>query len=795
MNRKKMSLAIATIMGVAPTVYANDPSNLAIEEVVVTAQKRSQSLIDVPATVSVVSADLLSKSISKDFSDLARLVSGIEINGASDGLRQTIRIRGIGTNPTSSIAPSVGIFVNDIPLSDPSIAYANTVDIERVEVLKGPQSTLFGKGVSSGAVVIHTRAANTEDHSAYVEANVGSNGLQEYYLGGNIALSNWAALRASLYTTQSDGQIHNITLNRNSEERDNVGGRVQLKLLPTDNIELRLGYEKHDLEVTGSENVAIEYGDISKTVAALTGVSLQDRSAFDRIQQEGTAPQRQTDTELFSLHVLWDINDQWSLTSISSYQDWERTNANSPGNIGIGFDSTLAPFTVNPGISLLNAEALTQEFRFNYTNDSLSSVFGLFYSDSDNTQIADLSRFASILPAGTPLGPVALSAPATLNTALVSGGEVNTEEWAIFTHNTVSLTDKLDITAGLRYSNVEVSDGKLLRAGEGAFVDRTTDTTDTNPVIQAILGSIAQSFPVSRWDIPANDSERWDALTGSLKANLHLDENHSVYASYSRGFKAGGFTSASHNFADRSGNSNLPRTRFEEEYSDAFEIGSKGFYFDRSVMLNASIYYQTYTDYQVAIVDSVTALSSISNAGEVSVQGAELEMRWQASSNLALDASVAYVDSRFDDYEGAACVRPQYSRAACDAGVQDLSGKRVNAVSPWTANLFATWTQEMNSGANWYLRGEYIFRDDRIYSSDLDPGTAAPSYQLLNASAGFVSADGSIEAILWTKNLLDEDYFTAINSNADGSRGTGDAGLVGSPGQERSIGINLKYRF
>jgi iron complex outermembrane receptor protein len=795
MNRNKLSLAVAAIMSIAPSVYADGQSSLAIEEVIVTAQKRAQSLSDVPATVSVVSADLLNKSVSKDFSDLARLVSGIEIDGASDGLRQTIRIRGIGTNPTSGIAPSVGIFVNDIPLSDPSIAYANNVDFERVEVLKGPQSTLFGKGVSSGAIVIHTRAADTEEHSGYLEANIGSNGLQEYYLGGNAALSDWAALRASLYKTQSDGQVQNITLNRDAEERDNIGGRIQLRLLPSDNFELRLGYEKHDLEVTGSENVAIDYGDITETIAALTGTTLLEPAPFDRVQQDGIAPQRHTDTEVFSLHAQWDINDEWSLTSISSYQDWERTNASSPGNADIGFDSTLAPFAVNPGISLLAAEAITQELRFNFTRDALNSVFGVFYSDSDNTQVADLSRFSRIFPAGTPLGPASLAAPATLNVALVSGGETNTEEWAIFTHNTYSVSDTLDITAGLRYSHVEVSSGLLLRAGEGAFVSRTTDTTDNNPVIQAVLGSIAQLFPVSRWDVPANDSESWNALTGALKANLALSDDHSVYASYSRGFKAGGFTSASHDFADRSGNSYLPRTRYDEEYSDAFEIGSKGYYFDRSLMLNASVYYQTYTDYQVAIVDSVTALSIISNAGEVAVQGAELEMRWQASENLALDASFAYVDSRFDQYEGAACVRPQYARAACDNGVRDLSGKRVNAVSPWSANFFATWTQELANGANWYLRGEYLFRDDRIYSADLDPGTAAPSYHLFNASAGFISSGGAVEAILWAKNLLDEDYFTAINSNADGTSGTGNAGLVGTPGQERSVGLNLKYHF
>ena len=186
------------------------------------------------------------------------------------------------------------------------------------------------------------------------------------------------------------------------------------------------------------------------------------------------------------------------------------------------------------------------------------------------------------------------------------------------------------------------------------------------------------------------------------------------------------------------------RKPFDEEIGSNLEVGIKGFFFDRRVSWNASAFYQLYEDFQVNVPDPETTLLSLLNAAEVVVTGFDMDFTWLATERLTLDGNIAYTDSRFDEFENAGCIRPQYAAVAClttDASPdvpiqQDLSDKRLSQVSPWTANINATWDDSFDNGIEWYLRGEYAFRDDRIYMYDLDPASTAPSYSLWNASFG-----------------------------------------------------------
>ena len=178
-----------------------------------------------------------------------------------------------------------------------------------------------------------------------------------------------------------------------------------------------------------------------------------------------------------------------------------------------------------------------------------------------------------------------------------------------------------------------------------------------------------------------------------------------------------------------------------------------------------------------------------------------MDFQWLTGEHLLIDGNMAYVDARWDDYKNAGCLRPQYQAVACDEnGFQDLSGERLNYTSPWSANLNATWSDELANGINWYIRGEYSFRDDRIFFPDLDPAVTDGSYSIVNASLGFSAEAANWDVILWGKNLLDENYVDAANRGRDNNNfpvigGEQTEGYRMSAGLERTYGVTLKYRF
>jgi iron complex outermembrane receptor protein len=306
----------------------------------------------------------------------------------------------------------------------------------------------------------------------------------------------------------------------------------------------------------------------------------------------------------------------------------------------------------------------------------------------------------------------------------------------------------------------------------------------------------------SPWNEPTQ-KETWEAITGTLKLNYFVNEDMSVYIGYDRGFKAGGLnTPKNPNSGDP-----IPATGyvvadpFDEEYADNVEAGFKSFLFDRRLRINGSMFYQMYTDYQVEIQEEGAIGLNVVNAAKAVIRGAEFDMQWLVTENLTLDGTLSYVDARWDEYTTANCTRPQFARVACDneTNTQDLTDKRINDTSPWTANINGTWDDTLDNGMGWYVRGELAFRDDVLFSPDLDPDLKQGSYTVFNASFGISSEDETIQAILWGKNLTAKEYLTNMEGNRDSSNVDFNAlateGIRVSAGAERSYGVTLKYNF
>lgn len=765
---------------VSATISTHSMAQLQLEEVIVSAQKREQTLQDVPGSVSAVSQETLEKTVTNNFSDLSKITAGLTINGGNDGFGKVIRIRGVGTNSfVPAIRPAVGIFLNEIPLGAPEMAYNNLADIERIEVLKGPQATLFGKEVSSGAISMFTRKPNTEEVDGYIETNIGNLGLVEVRGGGNMPLGDTMAIRASGYYNERDDYVDNITdRSQPGGEYDQTGFRAHLLWDISNTVTATLGYEDHETSVKGSTSVAQDYGDLYQTLAAQNpdGPGLEVLDPYDRKTDNSDPSDRDTDISMWSLHVSWEINDQWSLTSVTSDQEYElKTYGNN--NIYGTSDTSVGPYYLSDFRNEPSTDTTTQELRLNFDGEKWSSIIGAFYADTETTSYTPFST------------PVAIFANGT---QFLAAGESDLqedfEEWAIYTHNIYSVTEDFDITFGVRYSEVDKDSQKGQLTGTGPLADLNSP-----------------GIPVTPWadDIP-QQSDTWDEVTGTFKLTYWLNEDVSVYGGWDRGFKAGG-----HNVCKDQGGQAVCPDPFDSETADNYEIGLKGRFFDRTLSWNVAAFYQTYDDYQVEIADDIGIGNSVQNAAEVEIQGVESEVVWLINANLTLGGNVAYIDATWDTYKDAGCIRAQYQREACtptpnaNGGIdylQDLSGEDLNYSPEWSGNFHATWSDTFANGWEWYLRGEAVYRDEVYFFPDLDPELVGDDYTLLNATFGMVSPEGDWSIILWGKNLGDEEYLSGGSRNRDATQPTINPvtnyeGYRVNAGEELTYGATVKYSF
>lgn len=755
-------------------VLAQGSNTLVLEEIVVTAQKREQTLEDIPGSVSAVSADYLEKTNTTSLSDLGKITSGIRLESTRDGNSPVLKVRGIGTQRfNAAVSPSVGVYVDDVAKPRIDTAFTNLNDVERIEVLKGPQATLYGKQVSAGLISIVTKKPLLDEFEGKVQVRLGNSDLQEYRGTLNVPLGDIFAARFNAYYTDSSfDQVTNLVTG-DPEETSTSGGRARLLFAPNDELEMILSLEYHETDTANIVQERLSYGpnllDALRADSAIDGVpvdadglpvDLLPADPFDG-KVQGTSPQsRGNENKAAALHINWDAGDYWTLSSITSYEEFSRGSSddNQPSGDGASTNLSGSAITIGPRvpgalefINQVDDHSFSQELRATFTGDVLSSIIGVYYAESTQRTRTDIAR--RIFP--------------TFGVAILSSLDKKAIDRAIFTHNTWQLSDDMDVTFGLRYAETEKEEFNGSIVGGGVFAD----------------DPISPELPFV--------NNTWEAFSGTLKGVYHISDDVSMYAGYDRGFKAGGFNNP---VFQASAFNELPD--FDSEIADNYEIGIKGRFFNQRVRWSLAAFYQTYEDFQLPIPDPLTGIGLITeNAGEVISQGLESEFTILVNENIILDGSIAYIDSFYDKYTNAGCYDAQVDGCDRNTNTQDLSDRRVDNHSPWTATLNATYEADLDSGMSWYVRGEAAFRDDVIGLSNHDPAANQSSYTLLNASAGLNAADGSWTAILWAKNLADEEYISTFLLASDEGPPGNVRSLLGRPGEERSYGIDFSYRF
>ena len=733
------SIALYTPLGMSQ-------SKPMLEEVVVTAQKKAESLQDVPLTVQAFSGDSVAEAGISDLEALSENMPAVTI--ARSASSQRIVMRGIGSGTNRGFEQSVGTFVDGVYYGRGQQIRPRFLDIASIEVLKGPQSTLFGTNVTAGAINIRSNDP-TDEFEGQVSLLVGEDGEQD----GNVVVSGPISERLmgrlALYKRDYDGYMDNGSIGDSVAQEDHWGGRIVLLADASDNVSIRAAYEHHELHPRGTTARHDTYTDNFLPVVSGDDVKFNYKSQggfltddFTTIPNGRTDDSNQFDTA--SIKIDYD-GDGYSLTSVTGYTeyDWKSITDSDYSSLEIFAQQNAQEF-----------KQWSQELRLETViADKVDVLAGVYYHDQDLDQLI-ISEIAT-----SPAGPNLVRSPA----------KQDTETWAVFTQSTLSVTDAARMTVGLRYG----SDEKDVYDG----------LTHSNPVFQAI--GFFGAFPHQ-----VNDSRDEQHVSWLIRGEYDFGADSLAYALVSRGYKAGGFDI--NGLGPSQGTTPASDFEYDEEQATNYEIGAKLILQDGAATLNGSVFYTDYEDLQVTQFNG--AGFEIGNAAQAIVQGLEVDYRQALTDELTVSATATWQDFEFKDYLSN-CNQRQLNglEGGCVNGAQDLDGKDGQFAPELSANLGIDYVTAVS--ANLLFKGNLnvVYSDSYYTQIGVDKNTRQDSYSKVNARLALASADEKWELAAIGKNLTDEKV--SVNSFDSAINGNFPLTYVQFITQPRQLALQATYRF
>ena len=759
-----------------PVTSMAQDSDLILEEVIVTAQKREQSLQDVPVAVSAFTGQQIQDAGIHDIRSLQLLSTSLNVTQAAASYQTSISIRGIGTsgfNP--GLEPSVGVFVDGVYRSRTGTSTGDYADIERIEILRGPQSTLYGKNSSAGVIGYHTKKPEFE-FNGEASLNIGnySQVIANARVTGPLIDDTLAYSLAANYNDR-DGFIRNPAQKIDVNDRDRWALRGQLLWDASDTIQIRIiGDVSQHRELCCAAPAYIN-GPTTPLIGLLGGTVIDPPDPYDRVVNFDSKMQANMDDWGVSMQIDWEVNDGVDFTSITGYRDFEADEDFDADFTDVELVRSQGNFTA--------ITSFTQEIRFSSSGDNkVDWQAGAFYQDQDlhvagKVRYGDSTRaWFDALTSGAVTGietllgfpPGVFFAPGTGMISEIF--DQSSTSWALFGQTDIHLNDAWTLTIGLRYTD-EDKRGK----GEFFIIDpwAALPLYTFLPPEQAFLLSQTQIFPpATDFDEKRNEGE-W---SGNLILAWDINEQVNSYASYSRGYKAGGFN------LDRAAGLVNPSYTFDPEFIDNYEIGVKTRFWNDRSQLNAAVFYQDVQDFQTTLFDGIKF--DLDNAGDIDIWGVEVESQTQLTQDLFWSLAVTYLDATYASYTDAPC--PIYVLAfSCDLTdeVKDDSPK-------WTVNTNLTWNKPISSNLYLFLRGEIYYRSGRYTAGDNDINTWTGGSTILNASIGISNNDQTWDVRLWGRNLNDEE-FPQIMFDTVVQSGT----YSGYPNDPRTYGVTARFWF
>ena len=748
MSQRIHSLIISAVLAMISLPATTQ--QLMLEEVLVTAQKREQSLQDVPLTVNVVSAEFLAQANLNSIADVQQLVPALNIYSATGPALTSVIIRGAGTGAAGpTLEPSVGIFVDGVFMPRSIFGLTDLVNVERVEVLMGPQGTLYGKNTNAGVISVVTRGA-PEGFEAQLEGSMGDYDLAE----GKISLANtindaWS-WRFGALVRQRDGLFEDeISGDDDLNEVDRQSYRAQLYYDSSEQLRLRaIGYYSLDDANQGNYERLFDtdsaWWNYFDGVQSSQGLPSPGLDGEDRKVQTTEPSQSEVEVAGGSLQLDYDFNDSLSLTSITALQNW------SIGDVYTENDGLATDFLY--GSVGGEEDVFSQELRLSSSNSGpLNWMAGLYYFNS-SLEAGD-SQKEFVYNFGFPgldvsLGPLTLPLAAPGDYSHYEY-EIDTESWSAFTQTTWAITDATDLTLGLRYED-ESKDMSMLVAGFDAsdtpwsLDNALTGAYQGGFFVPLTSGNLDDDGPTLRADDRSEDN--WSGMV-SLK---HQFDSTMLYATVSTGSKSGGYNVTF-------GGASVEEREFDTEDTINYEIGAKmeGLW-DGRARVNVALFYTEYDDFQAATFDPVTVELLVKNAGQQTTQGVDIEAQLLLTENLSARLALEYLDAEYDDFQGANC-HPLADATVVD-GTCILDGETLEFAPEWSGSMSAAYRLPLQGDREFYSWLGYEFKSDYLADATRAPYAEDIDFGVWNGSLGWRSSHWDIS--LWGKNLTDETYVT-----------------------------------
>jgi iron complex outermembrane receptor protein len=754
------SLCSAAVMTLACTATAAAQEPPKIEKVTVTAQRRAQDAQDVPGSVSAISGKQVKDNNLKSTDDVAEHVPGVEIGMPSGkGNQPIITIRGVGLNDfnTNNSGPN-GIYADDVYQSAPSAQTFQIFDLERIEVLKGPQGTLYGRNTSGGAINFIS-AKPTDEFYALGSASYAS--FDTYSVQGVLsgALGDDAGVRVAAVKNYSDGYMKNLETGEWETGADDIAGRILLQYDPSENFTLlfnlhggRADTRPAEYRHVGTKRSPFDFGDADVcTVAEIQAGGCMDLWGYTGPSDfhEGRYNRRENlEIDSYGGYVRGDYEfGSVTLTSISAYETNDKFHPE---------DSDAEPFRLLEIDYGVNSKTFTQEFRLAGGGETYNWVTGLYYLHDDLKQDQTIYLFQD---ADVFFGPGGGDGLAQIGN---SQSDQETTSYAIFGQTDFEIAARTRLTLGGRYTTETKS---FHLDGITAFQNGGID----------VYGPFV---PLWTFDNEIDDS----AVSGRVAIDHHVSEKVMAYASVSTGFKSGGFNGGflSANPAEAA----VQAEPVDSETVTAYEIGLKTESWSDRLRLNFAGFYYDYTDLQVfnlvpAVVPGGFPVNVLTNAESSTIQGVEIEALVKLTEDLTVGAEATYLDAAMDDFK----------ILAGDPGEEDLSGNRLPLAPKFSLSTRANYSVSLDELGSLDFFGTLNYRSKVFFDIRNDPLLTQDGLWLANGRITYVSPDTHWELAVFGKNLTDEDYVDY------GVNLTSIFGLlelnVGAP---RTVGVELTYR-
>jgi len=805
---KPLSAAVSAVVlaGTSvPSIAQDAYSELKLEEVTVTAQKREQSITDIPMSITAFSGESLSEMGIEDTADLALIVPGFAFSDSILGA-PIYTIRGIGFNESSTQASStVGVYIDEIGIAFPIMTRGAMLDVQRVEVLKGPQGTLYGRNSTGGAVNYITNKPS-EEFGAYVSASYGSfeTLALEGFINGAIT-ENLQARFAVKAINSGEGWQESVSRDEKLGEQDKLSMRLSLaaQLGEATDVAFSLGYWTDQSDSIAPQFQAVD-SDPARGPTGLIKQYAPSAPLGDDAQladwTNGSDPHLDMENTSASLHLTHIINDDLVFKSLTGYAKFKEDDSyyERSGTAGVpasavpdGWKSgdiagqTTGTFVADGYLQNSEITAFTQELRLAGEYDAVSWVSGVYYGENE---VDNLATQILEIDAATWFGPLPF-----LNIDRIANSTLQkTTTWAAFASADWNIGDKLVLTTGLRYTEDKADyAGCSGDTGNGSLADFfNTVFGALNPGTQVGgCATLNKSFKSAL----VEDVLKEDSLSWRLAADYSFTDDMSAYASYSRGFKSGSYPTLGALNSDQ-------LDPVVQEQLDAYEIGFKSTLADGAAQINGAVFYYDYKDKQLLtkIPDVIFGtLWTLKNVPKSNVRGAELDFQWVPAEGLTIGGGVSYLKTEISDYPGTnqkgefvnfdgsefpfssqiqAAATAKYEWNITDALLANVAvdvSYADDSLADYTSNDATYFTQPDGGG------DEFPYAFDERFRID--------SYTLLNARVGIDAANGKWSAYLWARNLTDEFYTTNTIRNSDV--------ITRYVGMPRTYGITLKYWF